>query len=325
MHIGTNRTVFAAEEKQEPKAYLSIEDAGPDYQFQGEYEGAISDAKTGLQVIARGQGRFQLVAVPGGLPGQGGEVLKNPRPINGLKQADTVSFTRGADTIVIGAGKAIYKTSDGKSFELNRVVRHSPTEGAKPPPGAIVLFDGTSVEAFKSGAAMDERKLLSSLSGGGPTTKQQFRDFTLHVEFLLPFMPDASGQARANSGVYLQGRYEVQVLDSFGRRLANDECGGFYSLATPLVNMNYPPLQWQTYDIDFTAARFDANGNKTAKAAVTIKQNGVLLHDKLELEHSTPGGPKSDGSENSDGPLYLQAHHNPVFYQNVWLLEKKSE
>jgi hypothetical protein len=113
--------------------------------------------------------------------------------------------------------------------------------------------------------------------------------------------------------------YELQVLDSFGLSGENNECGGFYSIRQPDVNMCYPPLAWQTYDIDFTAAKYD--GDKKAKnARVTVKHNGVTIHDTIELARGTPGrlpeGP-------SPGGLYLQDHGNPVVYRNIWIVEKK--
>ena len=127
-------------------------------------------------------------------------------------------------------------------------------------PGPIVLFDGTRPTHFIDGRMTPDGLLME-----GATSKQKFRDFTLHLEFRLPFMPTARGQGRANSGVYLQDRYEVQVLDSFGLKGENNECGGIYEIAKPAVNMCYPPLSWQTYDIDFTAAEFN-DGKKTADA-----------------------------------------------------------
>ena len=311
-------TAFAAEKTPPPKAYLTPEEAGPDFQIQGEYEGTLNAAKVGAQVIAMGKGSFRVVVFRGGLPGEP-DSRKSPREVEAQKQGDSVTFTNNANTITVGGGKAICK-GNGQEFELQRVVRKSPTEGAKAPEGAIALFDGTNVDAWKSAAKMNDAKLLEALSN--PTTKQEFKDFTLHVEFLLPFMPDARGQGRANSGVYLQGRYEVQVLDSFGLKGEDNECGGIYRNAAPLVNMCYPPLQWQTYDVDFTAAKFGADGNKTANAVVTIKLNGIVIHDKLELKGPTPGGPKSGGNENSPGPLYLQGHGNPVMYRNIWIVEK---
>jgi hypothetical protein len=119
-------------------------------------------------------------------------------------------------------------------------------------------------------------------------TKDKFGDHSLHIEFRTPFMPEARGQARGNSGVYIQGRYELQVLDSFGLEGKNNECGGIYTIAEPIVNMCLPPLVWQTYDIDFTAAEYDGD-KKTKNARVTVKHNGVLIYDDLELPTGTPG------------------------------------
>jgi len=153
----------------------------------------------------------------------------------------------------------------------------------------------------------------------GCKSKQSFTNFEAHVEFLLPFKPLARGQERGNSGVYLQDRYEVQVLDSFGLKGENNECGGIYSQAKPAVNICFPPLTWQTYDIDFTAAKFDESGTKTKNAVVTIKHNGVTIHDNLELKGPTPSGAKETPS---GGPLQLQGRGNPVFFQNIWVLPK---
>ena len=167
-----------------------------------------------------------------------------------------------------------------------------------------------------NGGHMDERNLLAA----GIKSKQSFGDFTLHVEFLLPFKPAARGQGRGNSGVYLQDRYEVQVLDSFGLKGLNNECGGIYTKAAPSVNMCFPPLTWQTYDIDFTAARFDADGKKTKNAIATVKHNGVLIHDQFEITGPTGGGAPE---KPTPGPIQLQGHGNPVFYRNIWIVEKK--
>ena len=172
----------------------------------------------------------------------------------------------------------------------------------------------TNADAW-NGGHVDDRHLLQS----GPKSKQKFQAFTLHVEFLLPFKPAARGQERGNSGVYLQDRYEVQVLDSFGLKGENNECGGIYSQVAPRLNMCFPPLQWQTYDIDFTPAQF-TDGKKTKNAVTTIRQNGVLIHENQEIKGPTGGG-QPEAAE--PGPIQLQGHGNPVFYRNIWIVEKK--
>ena len=155
--------------------------------------------------------------------------------------------------------------------------------------------------------------------GGGIVSKRRFRDHQLHLEFRTPFMPDKRGQARGNSGVYVQGRYEVQILDSYGLEGLDNECGGIYKIARPRVNMCAPPLQWQTYDITFYAARFDASGKKTQDAVTTVLHNGVPIHQNLALPAPTPGGVGQNEAE--PGRLFLQDHGNPVQFRNIWVVE----
>jgi hypothetical protein len=187
--------------------------------------------------------------------------------------------------------------------------------GAKAPEGAIVLFDGKEANHFP-GSKVSADGLLEQ----GATSSDTYGDCTLHVEFMLSYMPAARGQGRSNSGVYLQGRYETQVLDSFALEGKNNECGGIYTIAAPKVNMCLPPLVWQTYDIDFTAAKYDAEGKKNKNAKITVKHNGIIIHENVEIPHTTTSAPVKE--ENSPGPLYLQNHGNPVRYRNIWLLKK---
>jgi hypothetical protein len=200
-------------------------------------------------------------------------------------------------------------------YSLSKVFRTSSTLGSAPPEGAIVLFDGKNADAWTD-AKVEEGELL----GVGGRTKQSFRDFQLHLEFRSPFQPYACGQARGNSGMYLLNQYEVQILDSFGLTGLDNECGGIYKASAPRVNMCLPPLSWQTYDVDFTAARFDDAGKKTADAMVTVRHNGVVIHDKLMLKTATPGGGQAD---EKPGPLFLQNHGDPVRFRNIWLVEKQ--
>lgn len=300
----------------EQPAYTSVETAGPDYALQGEYEGPFQSGKLGAQVIALGNDQFRVVFLKGGLPGDGWDLSPKIEE-EGKKEGEGVDFSKGPWKANIGAGLVKGKTAEGVAFTLNRVERHSSTEGAQAPLGALVLFDGTNADAWAKGK-MDDRHLLE----WGTKSKQAFQDFKLHIEFILPFKPLARGQARGNSGVYLQDRYEIQVLDSFGLKGADNECGGIYHQAAPKVNMCYPPLQWQTYDAEFTAARFDESGKKTQNATLTLKHNGILIHDHLELTGPTPGGGLSKETP-APGPFQLQQHGNPVYYRNIWVVEKK--
>ena len=159
-------------------------------------------------------------------------------------------------------------------------------------------------------------------NSGSLVSKDVFGDMFLHVEFRTPFMPKARGQARGNSGVYIQGRYEVQVLDSYGLEGLDNECGGIYKVARPLVNMCAPPGQWQTYDIDFTAPKLGPDGTIVSQARITVRHNGVVIHDHVEIPKPTGGGNTHDIGK--PGPLLLQDHHNPVEYRNIWVLPKKT-
>ena len=158
---------------------------------------------------------------------------------------------------------------------------------------------------------------------GSIVTKGKFGDFRMHIEFCTPFMPEARGQGRGNSGVYLQGRYEVQVLDSYGLEGRDNECGGIYQIGEPIVNMCAPPMQWQTYDIVFRGARFDDEGKKSKGAEVTIKHNDVEIHKGTELPRVTGGA--LDANEAEPGGIYLQDHGNRVRYRNIWLVELKRD
>lgn len=289
-----------------------------DYAFQGEYAGELETDPWGVQIIALGGGKFDVVGFTGGLPGAGWDGDRDTLVRGQGELADgVVKLTAGEGRFTGTIKDGVLSVTEGGSIDigtLKRVVRTSPTEGEAPPAGAVVLFDGKSVDAWRDGAHLTADGLLD----GGATSRQEFQNFRLHVEFRTPYKPAARGQERGNSGVYAQGRYEVQVLDSFGLKGENNEAGGVYSVAAPSLNMCLPPLQWQTYDIDFTAAEFDAAGKKTKDATMTVRHNGVLVQEKTKLPHATTAAPVAEGP--APGPLYLQDHGNPVRYRNVWII-----
>jgi 3-keto-disaccharide hydrolase len=304
-----------AEDKPNPKqAFLDGKEAGPDFQIQGEYVGKVGDQSFGAQIIARGSGKFDGVIYPGGLPGAGWDTEKKEKhKISGETADGNTKLVGGDFEATIANGSLVLKLKD-KSGELKRLHRESPSLGMRAPEGALILFDGSNVDLWTPGKPAE-----TGLMGVGTRTKQVFENYTLHLEFRSPYMPYATGQARGNSGMYLGDQYECQILDSFGLEGEDNECGGIYKNSRPKLNMCLPPLSWQTYDVDFTCAKFDAEGKVTAPAKVTMKHNGVVIHDALELK-TTPGGGRSD---EKPGAIFLQDHGDPVRFRNIWVVEKK--
>ena len=318
-------TLTPAFTKDKPKAAkhpttatTEIAAAGPDFEIQGEYVGTVGagdkQVKIGVQVIARGDGKFHAVGYPGGLPGDGWDE-KTRTEADGQIKDGAITLIIDKNTITIHDGVLTLNSVKGETLgTLKKVCRISPTLGEKPPAGAVVLFDGTSADAFMGGRVKDGLLLE------GTTTKQKFQSYKIHLEFMIPFMPTARGQGRGNSGYYAQGRYETQILDSFGLASKIDDCAAIYGIKAPRINMCYPPLSWQTYDIDFTAAEYNS-GKKVKNARITVLHNGVEVQKNTEASHATTASPVNEGPE--PGPVYLQNHGNPVRFRNIWLVEKK--
>jgi hypothetical protein len=193
------------------------------------------------------------------------------------------------------------------------------TLGAKAPEGAAVLFDGKSLDGWvktdgKTPADWPLADGIMTVGHGSIMTARRMGDIQLHLEFNVPYMPDAHGQARGNSGVYLAGCYEVQILDSYGLKPRDNECAAVYTQATPRVNACKPPLQWQTYDITFRRAQVE-DGKVVRKARITVVFNGVNVIDNAEV--GTNGGGMGTGP-GDEGPLMLQDHGNAVQFRNIW-------
>jgi hypothetical protein len=227
----------------------------------------------------------------------------------------------------------VNKRGYGGVFEMKRVMKKSPTEGAPPPADAIVLLASTPGQA----PALDEWKdpdWVTTADGimhkhtADParpdagrrdiSTKREFRNVRLHVEFRIPYEPDQREQARGNSGVILADRYEVQVLDSYGIVSGTGDCAGIYSVAPPRVNAAFPPLSWQTYDITFYAPKLDEAGKLVRAPRFTVIWNGVKVH-----ENQTTPTPTGDANRPNAaaGPLRIQDHGNLVYYRNIWIEE----
>lgn len=292
-----------AAEKEEIPTWTDAKAAAEEFvgfKFLGEY---IQDG-TAIQVVPA-KGRYYISTYQGGLPGDGwdGDKIKHE-----WIDADAITDRLAGFT---------------------KVDRSSSLDFTKPPVGAIVLFDGTKNKHWKSA------KVIDGLLQSGAATKDRFQDFKLHFECMTPLKPSLplSHPGRGNSGVFALGAYEVQIMDTFGLDLSTEAwkktkiikkqdtwCGSIYGIRPPSINVCLPPLSWQTFDVEFKAARFDGD-NKTSDAVMTVHHNGVLVQDHVELPEGTGGGPSGPRPEVATGPIYFQKHGNPVQYRNIWILE----
>jgi len=344
-------TVYA---QNRPREYTSIreiiedETLRRDFFLQGEYLCELEGTKIGLHLIADGDGKFRCVFYHGGLPGAGwntGDLrLLGTVAVDGengfrfeVTRADSkpenvrlpeLPFTIDA-TWQLNLPQpqqeqgqrrgltAIKMKIREQDVAFNKTQRRSETFDAKPPEGAVVIFDGTHVKMFEPGATINEVQRQPGNTLWAEATAKPFeqKPYTMHLEFMLSYMPTAQGQARSNSGVYIDEAYECQVLDSYGLELANNHCGGFYQVKAPDINMCFPPLTWQTYDINYTPPKYNG-ATKVENARITIKHNGVTIHDNLELLKETPGRKRE---ANEPRGIYLQGHGNKVQYRNIWL------
>lgn len=237
-----------------------------------------------------------------------------------------ISLCMGTLSAQITDGKIVEPELTEVWEPVPRVV--TPGAHTAPPSDAIVLFDGTNTNewAHQDGSAVKwsvgDQAMTVVPGSGNIKTKRNFGDFQLHLEFRTPAQVVQDGQDRGNSGVFLQGRYEVQVLDNYNNRTySNGQCASLYKQSIPLVNACRPPGEWQTYDIIYTAPRFNDDGIRISPAYVTVLHNGVLVQNHQEIKGTTEyrGLPKNIA--HGDGPIILQDHDNTVSYRNIWLRE----
>jgi hypothetical protein len=239
---------------------------------------------------------------------------------------------KGAFVIALGliaANPARGQYGDISELKIAKPEDKVDVKPVPPPQGAVVLFNGKSLDGWvqKDGKTKPAWKLLEGgimqAQGADIITRAKFDgNFKLHVEFRVPYMPRAKGQARGNSGVYLQGRYEVQILDSYGLESKNNDCGAIYEVAAPRVNACKAPTIWQSYDIEFHSPKCE-NGKKITPAQITVYQNGIKIHDQVEIPvNFTRAGMETDPC--TPGPILLQYHGNPVQFRNIWLVRRES-
>ena len=298
--------------------------------FMGEYKGTFyADSRTQIpataNVVAESEHDWRIlidaVSPEAGRQGAHIEVYGN---LQG--QGVDISYPSGGYRWHGGIrdGHLSVGSEYGQHFELDKAARKSPNEGLQPPAGAVVLLP------FKKGAKTDlaawtnpNWEVLDNgaarVRQGSNTTKERFGDIKqLHVEFWLPLEPGNRGQGRANSGVFLNDTYEVQVLDSFGLAYTSGDCGSLYSIKRPDVNASLPPETWQTYDIEFRTPRLNDDGSIKEGARITVVHNGIKIHDNVQIPQPT-ANPKAE--QRITGPIQLQDHSHPIQYRNIWLVK----
>lgn len=291
--------------------------------LMGEFVGQIRDADDqsgasstmAMQIRPMADGRFEAVSYGGGLPGQDGFEADHVNQYIGLINGQTLVLSGGRHAIFVDAQGCTIIQSDGERLgRLDRVERTSPTLGAAPPESAISVFNGSDTDELDNADVNEDATLRH-----GATIRPIAQDFDLHVEFKLPRMFDQLGQKRGNSGIYLQGRYECQVLDSFATLPVFNGAGALYRFKPPSINMVLPPGVWQTYDIRFTAARFNSDGSKRLDARVTSWLNGVKVQDDVVMN-----GPTGHGAEETPTllPTILQDHGDQVVFRNIWMIDR---
>jgi hypothetical protein len=224
-------------------------------------------------------------------------------------------------------------------FELEKVTRVSPTMGKKAPTGADVLIDGkgsldqhwwhgegkpATWNEISGGGFEVYPKRSGNKKGGDLFTKKTYGSCKMHLEFRMPYEPNKVGQGRGNSGVFFQSHYEVQILDSYGFHSGWTECGALYRVSPSKVNRSRPPLEWQTYDIDFTAAKYDSEGNLVDAPVITVYHNGELIHNEQELFEVPQYREVFRKVPHLKGelPFKLQDHGHKVQFRNMWVLKK---
>ena len=231
-----------------------------------------------------------------------------------------------ASAVSLGAAETNKVAAAKPKAEIPQPTVIDPGGPGVPPSDAIVLFDGKDLSKFRGEKQTEPTwklhdGVMESTPPGGIFSKEEFADCQVHVEFATPVNVKGDGQGRGNSGVYLMGRFEIQVLDNYNNKTyPNGQCGAMYGNYAPLVNACRKPGEWQTYDIIFTAPKFDEMGKATKRARMTVLQNGVLVQNNAEIYGETFNDkPALYIAHPPKGPIKLQDHNNPTRFRNVWI------
>ncbi len=317
--------------------------------FMGDWEGRIIDAPTGsswqnnpsvvAKVVGLGRDVFE-VQLMNACERRADCYLKETVPLKDGKLAyegTAGSFMLDGDSF---SGTLIAKRK-GKpetgTFELKKTVRVSPTMGRLPPSGADVLIGNGSMDAWQHDSGNpskwklidgDVLEIVPRVKGGGSLlSRKKYKDCEVHLEFRVPYEPGLKGQGRGNSGLFLQGVYEVQILDSYGFDAGWSDCGALYRVSPAKVNRCRPPGEWQTYDITFRAARFDAAGTLIRHPTITVFHNGELIHREQEIFEVPQFVEVERRRSHKSGaePFMLQDHGHPVQFRNMWVLNNAVE
>ena len=304
--------------------------------FMGVYAGTfypMGDHRSEARgmVIAEGEGRYRVVLRARSGPGDRdwpfqlelagrleGERLQIAGNSMGLDWAGGLE----------GGKLTVEKDYYGGRFELLKAETTSSTAGQAPPPGAVVLLPYAENTPPDLGAWSNQSwranadGSMQKGKGDNATRRDDFRDIRLHLEFRVPYEPTLRGQHRGNSGVFVCKEYEVQILDSFGLVPGLGDCGAIYNVAPPTVNASFPPMQWQTFDIEFRAPRLDEDGELRQPARITVRHNGIPVHDDQVIAHPTANPKKPNVAQ---GHIRVQDHRNLLRFRNIWVVELEAE
>lgn len=296
----------------------------PSFAIQGEYEGwmKIGNCRQpyALQVVGVGAKKLKATLLIGRLPGRGTYEFQSAQFTGVIgEDGDLLLKSEGGIELHHDAQQqAFLQHGSGPGQYLarfDRVQRTSSTMGLKAPSNAVKLFVETPSGLVNPRVDSENHLMV------GTVTDFPVQSFQLHLEFKIPYQPNKSQQGRGNSGVYIQRRYEIQILDSFGEPNEFNYCGSLYRQRPASLLMSYPPEQWQTYDIWFTPARWSGD-QKIANARLTVLHNGVKIHDNVSIKTKTGAGQKEGPNPL---PILFQDHGDPVKFRNVWLVHQPNQ